>query len=133
MSARGFSAYQMVFGSNPADLFGWENEGEVLMFAQDSPVAGQFVQRWKLRVRAQGATLKEVANSEPRRLLERKKSFNCADIAVGALFSLTQPRVERALCDGEALRRSAILTRPGPRYLLKVSPLKWLGIARESD
>ena len=52
------------------------------MFAQDTSVAGQFAQQWKLRLRAQEATLKEIANSKLRRLLARNKSSNCADIAV---------------------------------------------------
>ena len=39
----GFSAYQIVFGPNPADFFGWEDGGEDLLFAQDASLAGQFV------------------------------------------------------------------------------------------
>ena len=58
LSTSGFSAYQMVFGSNPADLFGWDDSEEDLSFAQDTSLAGQFVNQWKLRMRAQEATLK---------------------------------------------------------------------------
>ena len=53
MSGNGFSAYQMVFGSNPVDLFGWGGKDEDLMFPQDTSVAGQFAQQRKLRMRAQ--------------------------------------------------------------------------------
>ena len=93
-SAIGFSAYQMVFGSNPVDLFGWEGGGEDLMFAQDTSLAGQFVQQWKLRMKAARATLKEIANSELRRLLARTKTFSCAEIDVGdmALFYKARSR-----------------------------------------
>ena len=83
LSSSGFSAYQMVFGSNPVDFCGWEDGDEDLLFAQDSSLAGQFVQQWKLRTRAQEATLKEVANSKLRRLLARNKTSNCAEIDVG--------------------------------------------------
>ena len=69
LSASGFSAYQMVFGSNPVDLFGWEDGDEDMMFAQDTTLAAQFVQQWKLRMKAREATLKEIADSKPRRLL----------------------------------------------------------------
>ena len=83
LSSSGFSAYQMVSGSNPVDFLGWEDGGGGLLFAQDTSLAGQFVQQWKLRMRAQEATLKEVANSNLRRLLARNKTFNCAEIDVG--------------------------------------------------
>ena len=43
ISASGFPAYHMVFGSNPTDLFGWEDTDEELTFAQDMSLAGQFV------------------------------------------------------------------------------------------
>ena len=38
------------------------------MFAQETSLAGQFVQLWKLRMRAREVALKEVANSKLRRL-----------------------------------------------------------------
>ena len=78
----------MVFGSNPADLSGWENKDEDLTFAQDTSPAGQFVQKRKLRMRAHGATLQEIAKSELRHVLAYNESFNCTDVAVGdaALF-----------------------------------------------
>ena len=45
-------------------------------------------------MRAQEATLKEVANSKLRRLLARNKTFNCAEIDVGdmVLFYKAQSR-----------------------------------------
>ena len=63
LSASGLPANQMVFASNPADSSGWEDGDEELLIAQDASLAGQFVQQWKSRARAQEATLKEVANS----------------------------------------------------------------------
>ena len=75
-----FSAYQMAFGSNPMNFLGWEaGEGD-LLFAQDTPLTGQFAQQRKWRMRAQGATLQEVANSKLRRLLAHNKTFNWAEI-----------------------------------------------------
>ena len=93
-SASGFSAYQMAFGSHPADCFGLEDGDEDLLFAQDAFLAGQFVQRRQLRMRAREATLKEVTNSKLRRLLARNKTSNCTEIDVGemALFYKAQSR-----------------------------------------
>ena len=93
ISASGFPAYQMVFGSNPTDLFGWEVTESNLMFAQDTSLAGQFAQQRKLRMRARGAALKQVGNGKLRRLLQ-KKTFNCADTNPGgsALFYKAQDR-----------------------------------------
>ena len=80
--AGGFSAYQMVFEPNSADLFGWDDTDEDLIFTQDTSLAGQFVQNWKLRMRAQEAALNAVAKSKLRRLLAYSKSFTCPDIAL---------------------------------------------------
>ena len=94
ISAGGFPAYQMVFGSNPTDHFGWEDADEDLMFARDTSLDGQSVQPWKLRMRAEEAALKEVADIKLRRLLAYNKSFNCADINLGdsVLFYKAQNR-----------------------------------------
>ena len=62
ISAGGSSAYQLVFGSTLAGLVSWGDNDEDPMFTKDTSVAGQFVQQWMLRTRAQGAALKEVAN-----------------------------------------------------------------------
>ena len=88
VSASGFSAYQLVFGSSPMDLYGWDDTDEDLLFAQDTSISGQFVHQWQLRMRAQEASLKEIANSKLRRLLAYNKTFDCVDIKVGdtALF-----------------------------------------------
>ena len=81
LSSSGFSAYQMVFGSNPADLFGRDDSEEDLLFAQDTSLAGQFVNQWKPRMRAEEATLKEVANIKLRRLLAYNKLAQAGDPA----------------------------------------------------
>ena len=83
VSASGFSAYQLVFGSNLMDVYGWDGSDEDLLFAQDTSISGQFVQQWQLRIRAQEAALKEIANSKLRRLLAYNKTFNCVDIKAG--------------------------------------------------
>ena len=83
VSASGFSAYQLVFGSNPADNFGWGDEDEDLLFAQDTSLSGQFVANWKLRMLAQEAALKEIANSKLRRILAFNNSFESVDVKVG--------------------------------------------------
>ena len=84
LASNGFSAYQMVFGSNPADNFGWGDEDEDLLFAQDTSLSGQFVAQWKLRMLAQEAALKEIANSKLRRILAFNNSFGNVDVAVGS-------------------------------------------------
>ena len=83
VSSSGFSAFQLVFGANPVDLYGWDDSEDDLLFAQDTSVSGQFVQQWKLRMMAQEAALKEIANSKLRRLLAFNKTFNCTDVKVG--------------------------------------------------
>ena len=60
-STNGFSACHLVFGSNPADNFGWGDEDEDLLFAQDASLPEQFVAKWKLCMMAQEAALKEIA------------------------------------------------------------------------
>ena len=79
----GFSAFQMVFGSNPVGLFGWEDRDEDLAVARDTSFSGQFAQRWKLRMMAQGAALKGIANSRLRRLLARNGPFPCGNVEIG--------------------------------------------------
>ena len=83
VSASGYSAYQLVFGSNPMDLYGWDDSDDDLLFAQDTSISGQFVHQWQLRIRAQEAALKEIANSKLRRLLAYNKTFDSVDINVG--------------------------------------------------
>ena len=44
ISASDHSAYHLVFGSNPVDLFGLGDKDEDLLFAQDTSLSGQFAQ-----------------------------------------------------------------------------------------
>ncbi len=97
LSSSGFSANQKVFGSNPADFSGWEDGDGDLLFAQDTSLAGQFVQQWRLQMRAQEATLKEVAKSKLRRLLARNKTFNCAEIDVSDMVLFHEAQNKKSL------------------------------------
>ena len=45
----GFSAYQMVPGSNPVDSYMRQDENCASNFVQDTPASGRFAQRRKLR------------------------------------------------------------------------------------
>ena len=83
ISASGYSAFQLVFGSNAAALHGWRDREDDLLCAQDTSASGQFAQQWQLRMMAQEAALKKVATSKLRRLMARNKAFNCTDIKVG--------------------------------------------------
>ena len=85
ISARGNSAFQLVFGPNPADFHGWDDHEDDLLFVQGASASGQFVQQGELRMMAQEAALKKVANSKLRQLLAHNKTFYCADIKVGDL------------------------------------------------
>ena len=58
VSGGGFSAYQMVFGTNPADLFGRGDKDGDLTFAQEASLLGRCAQQWGLRMMAQEAALK---------------------------------------------------------------------------
>ena len=84
----GYSAYKLVFGPNPVDLFSWGDTHEDLRFAQGASLSGQLVQRRKLRMMAREAALKEAANIEMGRLLAYNEAFNCTDVKIGdtALF-----------------------------------------------
>ena len=62
LSASGCSAYRIVFGSNPVEQFGRKCQDEDPASAQDISIAGHFVQQWNLRMRAQEATLMEIAS-----------------------------------------------------------------------
>ena len=89
--ASGYSALQLVFGSNPVDLFGEEEQDEDLLFAYHTCA---FTQQSKLRMRAHEAVLKEVANSTLQRILAYSGTFNCTEIKIGesALFYATPNR-----------------------------------------
>ena len=45
ISASGYSACQLVFGSNPVGLYGWDDQEEDLLFAQDASASRQFAQQ----------------------------------------------------------------------------------------
>ena len=83
ISGGGFSAYRMVSGSNPVDLFGWGDRDEDLTFAQDTSLSGQFAQQWGPRVMAHEAALKYVASRRPRQLLASDKSFAGTGVKIG--------------------------------------------------
>ena len=77
--SRGYSAYQLVFGCNLADLIGWGDNADDLLLAQDCSLSILFVQQWELRVMAQEAAMEEVAGCELRRSLAFTKQFcGCA-------------------------------------------------------
>ena len=77
-----FPAYQIVFGSNPAELCEFEDKDGDLTFAQDSSLSRQFVQQWKLRILAQEAALREFAGGRLRNFLAYSKSFKCTGVEI---------------------------------------------------
>ena len=79
----GLSAYQFVFGSNPIDLYFWEDNDRDVDFAHNASVSIQFALQWKLRAMARGALPKEIATNKRRRTLDRNQTFDSADIAIG--------------------------------------------------
>ena len=56
------------------------------MCSQDTSLSGQFVQRWRLRIMAQEAALKEVAKRKLRRLLAYNDTVDCAYVEVDDTF-----------------------------------------------
>lgn len=92
ISASGHSAFQLDFGSNPVDPYGWDGQVRDLLFAQGASVSGQLAQQLGLRTMAQAAAPKEVANSKLRRLLADNKPLNYANVDIGGsvLFSKAQ-------------------------------------------
>ena len=83
ISASLYTASRLVCGSNPADFYGWGDQEEALLFAQDISVSGQFAQQWELRMLAREAASEKVANSTLRRLLAYTNTPNCADVKIG--------------------------------------------------
>ena len=88
ISAGGYSANQLVFGSSPVDLFGWDERDGDLLFAQDTSSSGHFAQLWKLGKLAQEACPEGVAKSKLRRFPAYSNPFNSTDVKIGdsALF-----------------------------------------------
>ena len=70
----GFSAYRVAFGPNPVDLFVRRDDGVDI---------GASRQQWKLRMAAQGASLRKTANTELRRLRPRNESFCRPGVSAG--------------------------------------------------
>ena len=128
-SAGAFSAHQMVFCSNLVDLSGWEDKNEDLMFAQDTSLAGQFVQQWTPRVRAQGATIKisPIANCVACWLATNSSTARTSRWVIRRLFM--KHRVGGVHFAGDDLRRFRILMRLAFLSLFKVKPSMWIGIA----
>ena len=69
----GSPAYRMALCPNPADL----------EFDQNTSAAGQFARKRKLRATAQESLLKEIANRQLRRILDRNRIFEGTYTAVG--------------------------------------------------
>ena len=63
LSPSGYSAYQLVFGSNPADRYGRLGGDDGLLSTQDTSVSGRLAQQWTLRAMAQKKALTEMATS----------------------------------------------------------------------
>ena len=99
------------------DLYGWGDTKEDLLFAQDNSISGQFVQQWRLRIRAQEAALREVANSKLRRRLAYNKTLECVDIKVGD--SVLVYKVPRKKSDPRWRGPAAILDIDEPFAVLK--------------
>ena len=79
----GFSAYHLVFGSDPAYLNAWEENDRDLDFARDASVSSRLASQWKLRVLAQEAMLKDMDNGQLRRIMHHHQTFNSFGIAIG--------------------------------------------------
>ena len=73
--ASGYSAHQLVFGSNAVDLASCGDDDRDYLFAQDTSSSGQSVKRCELRRMAQEAAPQKVVKSKLRRLLAYNKSF----------------------------------------------------------
>ena len=87
-SHEGFPACLLAFGSNPVDLYAWQDDDSDMLLEQDASISGQFARQWRLRTMSQEAALWEIANSIRRRLSAHNQSFARTDIASGgaALF-----------------------------------------------
>ena len=77
ISAKGYPAFYLVRGSNPADLYSWGDQDGDLLFAKDTSV-----KQWKLRAMAQEAALQEAAKSKLRRLSAHNETFNCTHVEI---------------------------------------------------
>ena len=91
------------------DLYGWGDSDGDLLFAQDTSFSGQFAQQWQLRIRAQEAASKEIANSKLRRPLAYNKTFDCVEIKVGG-----------SVLFNKAPRKKSNPRRRGPATILDI-------------
>ena len=80
LSASGYSAYRLIFGSNPADVFGRGGDVGGLLLAQDASRSGQFARRREFRVTAREAAWRDAANSKRGRASAISRPFNSADV-----------------------------------------------------
>ena len=86
----------MASGSNPADLYDWEDKDKDPTFAQETLTSGQFAQQWKLRIMAQEAALELSAYT---------KAFTCTYVKISetANFYNTQEKKRAPRWRGPAL------------------------------
>ena len=117
-----YLACQFAFGSNSVELFGCDNEDEDLMFARDASLSGLLPQRWRLRMMAREAALREAANSKLR-LFSRTVSPLDARMSrlVIRRFAISRPTAKIRLV-GAAWRNFWILIKRGRRRNFEVKP-----------
>ena len=84
ISAGSSSAFRLVFGSNPAGLYGWGGHDEDLLSAQKTSVSGQFAQQWELRRMAKEAALRGAANRKNPLLSRCRTSPNLSEFDLSA-------------------------------------------------
>ena len=124
-SANGFSAYQMVFRSIPADNFGWGDEDADLLFERDTSLSGQFVARRKLRMMAREAALKEIANSKLRRILAFNDSFKSAGVRLGGEVLFYRAPSRKSAPRWRGPRRFCCWMNQAPPYPFKGKRPRW--------
>ena len=76
----GFSAYQMAFGSSPADLCSWQDGDSDLDFVRNISIPSQFTLQLEPRVMAQEEMQEGMATSKLRRISDRNRTFEGADL-----------------------------------------------------
>ena len=67
----GFSACQIVFDSNSAELHPWQDDKAGPGSVRSTPISRQFTSQWKLREMAEEAMLITVRNGRLRRVSDR--------------------------------------------------------------
>ena len=87
----------------------WGGGGEELLRAQDTSRSGQFPHQLTLHITVREASLKEVPNSEFRRLLAYGKSFNCAGAHVGDSMRATNRTAMELRATNVKLRINSVL------------------------